>query len=471
MTNTKENEISLIPFTANSFQAQCIKGGKPKKHLLPELPKMMKPLLRATLGFSALALAQSAQAIQAIEDRLELDDGSAIFYPTPVVAQQAQLEMNYEINPNCYGYCYGGTEAGDPDAIGFKDEGNTPDASNTTEPAGTQSNPSTTVVPVFTKNFVKEVGFGNNTFGTGYTLSATLTAFPTTGTTTGQFQAVGEGKVWARVFNIRHDVLRGKATGVVPQSGPVFGLVEVFDYQGRLTYQKQFGTVGPVNDAPKFTRKYFEAEKSITVMGYPVKLKAAVTGETGIAVTGELGLSTVKLTTTPSAKLYATASAGVDFVVASLSVDGTLTLIEAQLPVNTQIVASSCSTLNWKLTADATIKALAGDIKVKLKIKLLFIKIRGTVTIARWSGQSRTQNLFTATAQNPITLACANGVPVGGIGTISGGTTTGGGGSTGGGGTGGGGGGGGGVGCVVQDTTDTSVRHIPTCDGLASLAM
>ncbi|WP_163997144.1 hypothetical protein [Pyxidicoccus caerfyrddinensis] len=417
---------------------------------------MTKHVLRAVAGVSALLVASHAQAMEQIQDQIYLDDGSSVYYPDPYVAQQANSELTYETVPNCYGYCYGGTEAGDPDAIGFKDQGDAADASNTTEPAGAQTTPSTAPVFSFTKAFHKDQSFGNGTFASGYALDASLTAYSASAGVGAQFQAVGEGKLWARAFGYTQEVVRGKATGTAQQGGAVGAKIEVYA-MGQQVYLKNLGTAGPVSDTPLFNRTFFNAEKTIPVMGYPVKVTAKLTGNAGISVVGTLVESGIKLTATPKGGVYATASAGVDFVIVSLTVTGTLTLIEAQLPANLQLVASSCSTLDWKLTADYTLTSLSGNLKVALKIKLWIIKIKGSLTIAKWNGYTSTVNLFTATSQNPLTLSCQNGQPVGGAGTISGNET----GGTGG--TGGGGGGGGWGGCFTS-TDSNSLQMVEACN-------
>lgn len=429
--------------------------GAALKSTHPWNPKMMKHTLTAAAGISALLVAGHAQAMEQYRDQLILDDGSSVYYSDPYVAQQAHDEMQYETVPNCYGYCYGGTEAGDPDAIGFKDEGDAADASNTTEPAGAQANPSTAPVFSFTKAFHKDGSFGNGTFASGYALDASLTAYPATSSSGAQLHALGEGKLWARAFGYTREVVRGKATGTAQQGGAVGAKIEVYA-MGQQIYLENIGTLGTVSTTPLFNRTFFNVEKPIPVMGYPVKVTARLTGSAGINVVGTLVESGVKLTATPKGGVYATASAGVDFVVVSLAVVGNLTLIEAQLPVNLQLVASSCSTLDWKLTADYTIKSLAGSLKVAIKIKLWIIKIKGSLTIARWNGYTHTVNLFTATSRNPLDFACVNGQPVGGVGTIDG-STGGGGGST------GGGDGGGGGGCLTSSTDSSSYRQIEVC--------
>ena len=411
---------------------------------------MMKHVLRAAAGVSALLVASHAQAMEQYQDHVLLDDGSSVYYPDPYVAQQAHDELYYETNPNCYGYCYGGTEAGDPDAIGFKNEGDAPDASNTTEPAGAQANPSTAPVFSFTKAFHKDASFGNGTFASGYALDASLTAYSASPGVGAQLQAVGEGKVWARAFSYYQEIVRGKATGTAQQGGAVGGKVELF-IMGEQVYVKAVG-VGAVNETPLFTRNFIDVKKNVYVMGYPIEVTAKLTGDAGVSVVGTLTESGVKVTATPKGRVYASASAGVNFAVASLTVKGTLTLIEALLPVELQVVASSCSTLDWKLKADYTLKSLAGSLTVEIKLKRFIIKIKGTLTIARWNGYTHTVNLYTATSQNSLTFACQNGQPVGGAGTISGGET----------GTGGGDGGGGGGGCLTG-TDSSSLQQIDYC--------
>gem|GEM_PF-4589900 len=381
---------------------------------------------------------------------LTLDDGS--FYGAdPYLLPQINAEVDYEMTSNCIGICSSGMEYGDPDIVVFDYEGATPDASSTTEGPGGQVDPSTanTGGQPFSKTFHKSEGFGNNTFGAGYVVDVSLNGIPASASAGAKLDAVAEGKVWAKAFSsTEREVVRARASGSAQQNAFATAKVNVY-VMGSQVYSKDL-TSGTLVDEPLFNRTFFSASKTFTILFIPVTVTASLNGNAGIKVDGSVNTTVVKLVATPKGSVYASASAAVNVIVASIGVEGNLTLINASLPTTGQLVSTSCSTLDWNLKSDFNINTLSGNLKAFVKIKLLFIKKKASLTIAQWSGSTKNWNLVNTTSTVPLTFACANGTPVGGTGTLlpgtggssTGGGDTGGGGDPGGGGWGGGGGGG-----------------------------
>ncbi len=407
--------------------------------------KTLNVPLAGTLA--ALCLSGSAHAMYQLEDRGILDDGSTV-YAGPTTATQLYQEIDYEMYSNCYGICTSGREYADPDAIVFANEGETPDAANTTEPGGVQVDPAagSTAGQPFSKTFHKDESFGNSTFGAGYVIDAALNATPATSTAGAKLDAFAEGKIWGQAFGSgRKDLARARASASVQQAPSVSAQVGVY-VMGSQIYTKQFSAAPLTNSATLyedqwFNRSFFSMEKRFTILFIPVKVTAAINGNAGIKVTGSIAPTVAKMVADPKGGAYVTASAAADIWVASIGVEGNLTLVTASLPVNAQLVATGCNTLGWSLKSDFTVNTLAGNLKAFVKIKLFFIKKKGSVTIARWSGYTKSWNLTNLTGSVPLYFTCISGAPQGGTGTLdpTGGTT--GGGSTGGGGGGGGGGG------------------------------
>ncbi|WP_163869813.1 hypothetical protein [Myxococcus eversor] len=372
-------------------------------------------------------------------DRVALDDGSAVYGDTYTL-DQIYSEVTYEKYSNCTGVCLSGMEAGDTDAHVFVDEGADPEASNTTEPPGVQVNPST-VDPAgqpFSKAFHKDSGFGNSLFGAGYTIDATLNGVPSTPSTGATLDAAAEGKIWAQAFGSgKQDLLRGRATASGHQSGAFNAAANVY-VLGTQIYEKKLsvGTLTLVDEV-LFNREFIKAQKSFNIMFITVTVKAALAGNAGVKVTASVGPTAAKLLATPKGGVYATASASASVFVVSVGVEGSLTLIEASLPVSGQLVSSGCSTLGWDLKSSFSVTTLSGKLKAFVKIKLFFIKKKASVTVASWNGNltgsTTTWNLYNATGTAPMYFTCVGGAPVGGISTLNpvpsppsggGGTTT-----------------------------------------------
>ncbi|WP_141621474.1 hypothetical protein [Myxococcus sp. AB036A] len=369
---------------------------------------------------------------------LPLDDGN-YYGADPYVLPQIHAEVNYESTSNCVGICSSGMEYGDPDIIVFDYEGETPDAATPTEGPGGQVDPSTanTGGQPFSKTFHKSEGFGNNTFGAGYVIDVSLNGIPATSSAGAKLDAVAEGKIWAKAFSSnQREVVRARAAGSAQQNAFANAKVNVY-VLGSQVYSKDL-TSGTLVDEPLFNRTFFSASKTFTILFIPVTVTASLNGTAGIKVDGSVNTTVVKLIATPKGSIYASASAAVNVWVASIGVEGNLTLINVSLPTTGQLVSTSCSTLDWNLKSDFNLNTLSGNLKAFVKVKLLFIKKKASLTIAKWSGSTKNWTLVNTTSTVPLSFTCSNGTPVGGTGTLIAGT---GGGSTGGGDTGGGGGG------------------------------
>lgn len=407
---------------------------------------------------ASLGLSGPAQARIAYEREIVMDDGSSV-YGDPYTVVQINNEMNQALYQDCIGVCTTGMESGDPDLHVFNDEGQTPDADLATEPPGVQVDPNASSPgdQPFSKAFHKDDSFGNSTFGAGYVIDASLNGLPATASAGAKLDAVAEGKVWGKVFGSgQTELLRARASGTAQQNAFVGANVKVY-VMGAQIYSKDLLS-GTLYEDQLFNRTFKSASKSFPIMFVPVTVTASLNGNAGIKVTGSLAPTVAKLIATPKGNVYVAASAAVGISVASLGVEGSLTLIGASLPVTAQLVSTGCSTMDWNLKSDFTVNTLSGKLKAFIKIKLLFIKKKFSLTIAKWSGVTKSWTLYNATSSVPLNFTCSYGTPVGGTGSLDG---TGGGGDTGGGGGGGGGGGwGGGGGTCLRSPTDSNVSSL-----------
>ncbi|GEN12556.1 hypothetical protein SAMN05443572_103510 [Myxococcus fulvus] len=363
----------------------------------------------------------SARPMYWPNDHVALDDGT-VLYGSSSTLDQIYAEINYEKYNNCTGVCTSGMESGDTAAHVFVDEGADPQASNTTEPGGIQVNPSG-VDPAgqpFSKVFHKDDGFGNSLFGAGYMLDGALNAIPSTPSTGASMSTTAEGKVWAQVFGLgRKEVMRARATASGLQSGVHDASANIY-ILGAQIYEKRLapGAV-TLSDEKIFTREFLKAEKPFPIMFITVTVTATLAGNAGITAAATVGPTAAKLLATPKGSIFVTASAVASVAVASLGVEGSLTLVEVSLPISEQLVSKGCSTLGWDLRSSFVVTRLSGKLKAFVKINLILIKKKFSVTIASWSGSVQGSSsawlLYNNAGTAPLYFTCVGGSPVGGI--------------------------------------------------------
>ncbi|RYZ43798.1 MAG: hypothetical protein EOO71_02240, partial [Myxococcaceae bacterium] len=333
-------------------------------------------------AFACLALSATVEARPILnDDILYLDDGSTL-QGNPQTLGQVYNEINYEATTNCIGVCTSGRETNDPDAVVFANEGNDPNASNNTEPPGTQVDPTTqNPTDPFIKLFHKEDSFGNSLFGGGYKMDAQVRAVRAEK----KMEAYAEGSAWGQVFFMKRELMKVRAVAASQQSGPVTATVTLY-INGQETLRETVGrTTEPTNPGQfletftlysmkEYAVPFFQAEKTYVVLWIPLKVTAWVGGKAGFDVKATVKATSAKLVATPRVGVYANATASASIWVASIGVEGNLTLVEASLPSSGQVVASSCDALSWDLKTTFDVVTLAGNLKAYVKIKLLFIK-------------------------------------------------------------------------------------------------
>ena len=92
---------------------------------------------------------------------------------------------------------------------------------------------------------------------------------------------------------------------------------------------------------------------------------------------------------------------------ASLGVEGQLTLLALNLPTLFNVSALSCGEIYFRLTVKRTLQTLSGFVRLFIKIKLLFIKKKKTFTIASWNGISSTATLVDEKGQTAFGFICS----------------------------------------------------------------
>ncbi len=260
--------------------------------------------------------------------------------------------------------------------------------------------------------FSKSDEFGNSTFGAGYW--AGLTFSSRAGRAGGPDTFTGEAmaKAYATVFGSDKEVAKisGKAS-LVGTQGKSSYYVRVLGIDVRSR-----SVSGNLQEsAPIYNATIFSQSKTIWLGPVPVSFKGSVKGTLGIDVKAQYATSTLSGEATPNAKLYATASAGVDVWLASAGVSGTLDLVKAAVPSKATAVVSP-SNVTFGVDSDLTLSSLSGRIDAYATLP----GKRWTMNLAKWDP------LFQGTFPIVHAHACTNPIvrPVCGDGVCQSGETS-----------------------------------------------
>jgi hypothetical protein len=282
-----------------------------------------------------------------------------------------------------------------------------PEATTQSVPAPTQTQPTTSNEKNFSKTFTREEKVGNDIFGAGYSVNATITATVANTVVPKKLEAVAEGKVYGKAFNTEKELVRGRASIVGQLNGSNSGTAALYALGQQIwsTGLSGFAANSLVGTTPRNTfsttpvdwsRTFFSVSKTFMIGPVPVTVKASLSGGVKITVSGNVSPTVASLNLTPGGFASVTASAAVNIIIASFGVSSTLSLINAALPTLGELTWPSC-VLNWKLKSDLTFSALSGNVEAFVKVKLLFFKKTWKITIAKWSGIVKNLNLFNLT--------------------------------------------------------------------------
>jgi hypothetical protein len=149
-------------------------------------------------------------------------------------------------------------------------------------------------------------------------------------------------------------------------------------------------------------RVYFNA------FGYSIAVSGNIRGSGGTTLQGTLSVAGPRLIFTPHTELIATGSASVGFIfnIVRIGIEGQVTLVKLSAPIRFTLAATDCSHLDFGVDTNLVLNTLSGKIKLFLKIKLLFISKKKSVTIASWAGQTRSSNVWNITGSQPFNFLC-----------------------------------------------------------------
>lgn len=198
-------------------------------------------------------------------------------------------------------------------------------------------------------------------------------------------EAEGHLDADARLFGIEKSLvdIHGEARSVVGHSAHsslhyfVLG-AQTFDLEedGPLTYDTSE------------SRQLFSASKSYGVGPVSVQLNFKVMGELGVHMEAGATLSGLEMGVTPHARAWGVATATVNLLVARGGVTANLTFLEAHLPTSGSLLpGTQAGTFGWSIDSDLELQTLAGN------VQLWGNRIWGDVhylTVANWPGLATT---------------------------------------------------------------------------------
>ncbi|OJT24390.1 hypothetical protein BO221_14605 [Archangium sp. Cb G35] len=266
-----------------------------------------------------------------------------------------------------------------------------PEANTQWVPVPTQTQPSTQTAQVFEKSFDRNEKFGNNLFGGGYAINAYIKATTATTSAPKKVEALGEGYVYGKAFNVEKEIVRGRAYISGQQGGSNTGTAALYAlgqqvWSANLTYTF---SPAPIN----WSRTFFSVSKTFMIGPVPVTVSASLSGGVRLSVTGEVTPTVARLTVNAGGFANVSASAGINIVIASFGVSCDLRLVNVNLPTTGELFWPLCS-LNWKLKSDLQLNYLAGTLQGFVKVKILFFKKTWKVTIASWPGFTKNFSLL-----------------------------------------------------------------------------
>ncbi|WP_224364839.1 hypothetical protein [Hyalangium versicolor] len=235
--------------------------------------------------------------------------------------------------------------------------------------------------------------YGNSLFGAGYNVNTSVTATPANGSVAKKEEAVAEGRVYGTVFNIQKDLVRGRASVCGQQGGCNSGTAALYALGSQIWSANLAGSFAPT--PINWSRTFFSVSKTFVVGPVPVTVKALLSGGVKMTVTGQVNPALASITAATGAWANVVASAAVNVIIASFGVSGSLALVNATAQAAASLGWSLC-TPTWSLKANLSLTALSGTLKAFVKIGVLFFSKTWNVTIASWSGISKSLTLLNA---------------------------------------------------------------------------
>jgi hypothetical protein len=245
-----------------------------------------------------------------------------------------------------------------------------------------------TPIANITRVWQKSATYGNTTFGSGYLARFTL----------GMQAASGSNdKLYAEALAKADVTVFGQSGGV---EGRAYGQIQGTSASDTITFKVLGQTLWSHTGAGSFVYANSWAKTLVsagtTIWVGPVPVSISGSASAGLALNASMGFANSRLAAnvTPSGNVKATASAGVNLVVASAGVAANLNLIKASFPAVAALklvpAANGLGTIGYDVDVDASINSLSGNVELWAKVWYLFGSKKWTTSIASWSGITAT---------------------------------------------------------------------------------
>lgn len=175
-------------------------------------------------------------------------------------------------------------------------------------------------------------------------------------------KAGAELNVTAKVLGKRVTIADVSALAYNNQ-GESYGLVEVVAAGNVLV------SAGLANETTYgFDRTLFKADDKIKLLGVKIRLEGKVSGGLGVDVSPNLQGNTIELAATPFTNAYAKVGASVGASCAKVSVSGSATAIDLEVPSSASATIGAGGDIGYAVSSDYALQAMNGKIKVKVKV-------------------------------------------------------------------------------------------------------
>ena len=212
---------------------------------------------------------------------------------------------------------------------------------------------------------------GGRGWGAGFTATGKTSFFAdaTPGTAGDTIKVEASVTGWSKMFDDKDEIIDLRGVGTRKIGG-------ANDYDVGL-YVWMFGTKVQLWGDSYAGGSYISMEDTISRtfasaearFWYVLKVKATARGEVGYSAFGAFHDQSIGVTFKPAIRAVARGTFSVDAIVAEAGVYGELELIEASLPIYTQVITSTqCTGYRSNVDIKATVQGLSGELGVFLRL-------------------------------------------------------------------------------------------------------
>ena len=287
-------------------------------------------------------------------------------------------------------------------AINLDDPGDGGGGGGTSGGGGT-----TTTPPTWQKTYAKSALFGSTSWGAGYAISGSLSAYVADATHKDRLAASMSAETYAKINGGRYRLFGARVAGNTEAKARTD--LSFNAYVGSATiYSKSYAsttstyTYTPIPSAT-WNTTFFDRSATVDVI-VPITFRVKATGHLSANLTGKISNVGVEANASPSGKasLYASAAVGGQYCVGPACVGATagvysdVTLVKASAPANVALWWSLSRyggvLLNYVAQASVTVSSLDGELGLFAEACLGGC-ISDSVKLIDWNGFTATYNI------------------------------------------------------------------------------